>query len=413
MSSIILYHHLRLGDHFMCHGIVREYCKKYDRVVTFCWPHNYPTVSFMYRDLPNLTIIQGGDDDANNFIKKNPVQPDDLKYGDVKIIGFGALSSSSGVPFETQFYQHAGVPLKKKWDSFFIKRDYEKEQMLFEKIAPQGDYAFIHEDTSRGLTIKKDLIGNDRIFFTPEKNTTDNIIDYCTIIEKAKEIHVIDSSFMFLIDCLPYSNPNQKLFVHRYARENDEWLLPILKKDWYIFVQRYDNLEPEKWGAVKNILAEISGIHNTITKRFIRKIFNAMDWGELKPKHPDLEALIWRYAYGKSFLEISPNGNASSYLSTAHKAGATMASSASVGKARLADIVFYSGAFSQHKDQLGFLKKLHSITKMNLIFYTKNLSPEYLESMLTQAGFETREKHLFLKEVCFVCRVIPENNHLS
>jgi hypothetical protein len=63
---------------------------------------------------------------------------------------------------------------------------------------------------------------------------TDNLFDFCDVIEKAEEIHVIDSSFMFLIDCLPYEAPNQKLFVHRYARPNAAWNLPILKKPWVI-----------------------------------------------------------------------------------------------------------------------------------------------------------------------------------
>lgn len=235
MSSVILYHHLGLGDHFMCHGIVREYCKKYDKVALFCYPHNYPSVAFMYRDLKNLNIIQGNDAFARQYIASeagNGSGPD--HYDEVRLIGFEFLDEWGGRQLEKQFYALAGVPLEKKWDSFYIERDPVREKALFDKVAPKGDYAFIHEDLPRQYLIKRNKIGAGLEVFSPQRAFTENIIDYCLMFEKAKEIHVIDSSFMFLIDCLPYSNPTQKLFVHRYSRENDEWKLPILKKPWTI-----------------------------------------------------------------------------------------------------------------------------------------------------------------------------------
>jgi hypothetical protein len=70
----------------------------------------------------------------------------------------------------------------------------------------------------------------------PLKALTNNVFDYCTLIERAEEIHVVDSAFMFLVDNLSYSNPRQKLFVHRYARQNPPWNMPVLKKPWTIFL---------------------------------------------------------------------------------------------------------------------------------------------------------------------------------
>lgn len=234
MSSILLYHHLGLGDHIMCHGIVREYCKKYDRVGIFSKPHNYPSVSFMYRDLSNLIIIKGNDDYAKKFIFLNKLKLGKYRYHTVKIVGHEYLNRTSNVPLEQQFYQVAGVDFTKKWENFFVKRDAAKEESIFKKVSLGNEYVFIHEDTERGFKINRTYVNKNYAVFTPDKKLTDNIFDYCLIIEKANEIHVIDSSFMFLIDCLPYENPTQKLFIHRYARENEEWLLPVLKKSWNI-----------------------------------------------------------------------------------------------------------------------------------------------------------------------------------
>ena len=239
MSSVLLYHPVGLGDHLRFHGIVREYCKKYGRVAIFSIPSTYQSVSFMYRDINNLTIIKGayykGDYAfAKKFIFLNKFKFGKYKYDIVKILENKHLDKHSGVTFEEQLYRLANVDFEKKWDSFFVERNFKKEKELYEKAASKEDYVFLHEDDSRNFVINRKKINRNLKIFTPNDKLTENLFDYCTIIEKAKEIHVIDSSFMFLIDCLKYENSNQKLFIHRYARENYEYLLPVLKKKWNI-----------------------------------------------------------------------------------------------------------------------------------------------------------------------------------
>ncbi|TSD03479.1 MAG: hypothetical protein Athens071416_160 [Parcubacteria group bacterium Athens0714_16] len=421
MSTIILYHHLGLGDHIMCSGIVREYCKKYDRVAIFSKSHNYPTVSFMYRDLKNITVIKGDDAFARKFISDNTSKFSRDKYDQVRLLGFQHLDRHSGIPLEWQFHQIAGVPFEKKWSNFFIKRDFEKEQRFFEQVAPQREYVFLHEDVLRKCIIKRKLINKDYIIFTPDIKFTNNIIDYCTIIEKAKEIHVIDSSFMFLIDCLPYNNPNQKLYVHRYARENNEWQLPILKKDWHILIT-----EPSRLDPLKNFLERFSNFKMPILrqlffKRVIRKIFRTMGWIMGRPKQTNVIALIRRYVPGKSFIVISPEKDKNNmYVSTAKIMGTTKATIVDLNteeKITPADIIFCSSIFSENSNPLDLFKKLRLITNQILIFNTtsilktsnkktKGFISNDIKSMLMQTGFEIREEHILPLDACFVCRAI-------
>lgn len=233
--TLLLLHHFGLGDHFMVHGIVREYCKRYTHVTIFSLPHNYASVSFMFRDLTNLTILKGDEAFARDYIRRNESAPPAEKYDEIKILGFEFLRRS-GTPLEQQFYDLAGVDLAKKWDSFYVERDSAREQALFEKVAPKREYIFLHEDTSRDFTINRKKLPKHLPIYTADPTLTDNAFDYCLLIEKAKEIHVIDSSFMFMIDCLAYSAPGQKLVVHRYARPNPQWKLPILEKPWRIIL---------------------------------------------------------------------------------------------------------------------------------------------------------------------------------
>lgn len=257
-KNVLLYHHLGLGDHFMCHGIVREYCKRYKKVTIFSWPQNFTSVSFMFKDLDNLKIIKGDEKYAKQVIRENS-ESNNPEYDLVKIIGQENLDRKSGVQLERQFYKIAEIDFNKKWDSFFIERNSEKEQDFFNKFAPGKKYAFVHDDIIRNMTINTRKISKGLEIFYPKRDFTDNIFDYCTLVERAEEIHVIDSSFMFLIDLLDYKNPSQKLFVHRYARFNSRWKLPILRKKWHIY--RLENLSS---GLLKYIRWKFFEIKNKI-----------------------------------------------------------------------------------------------------------------------------------------------------
>lgn len=231
MSSVLLNHPLGLGDHIACNGLVREYCKKYGRIGLFCSPNNEPSVSFMYRDLHNLKLHSiRSHREAAKFIWRNRLRLSDVRYD--KVLQVGSFDPESGVKYERQFYNSAGLPLETLWDSFFVERDTEREQALSKKIGTQGFYIFLHDDSR--FPIIPDKIHSNFTVVRPDQHLTNNIFDYCDVLEHAEEIHVIDSSFMFLVDCLSYANPRQRLFVHRYARENMEWNLPILKKNWHI-----------------------------------------------------------------------------------------------------------------------------------------------------------------------------------
>ncbi len=219
----------------MCHGIIREYAKKYDKVGIFSLERNYPTVIFMFRDLNNVEVIKGTDVDAKKYIKEKTKTFGTTAYDEVLLLGFENLNRNSGVKLETQFYGLADVPLRLKWDNFIINRDQEKEAVTYDQYAPKEPYIFLHEDTIRQYIINRKLINDKYKVFIPSPEMSLNAFDFCKIIENASEIHVIDSSFMFLIDCLPYSNPDQRLFVHRYSRENEDWKLPTLGKNWKVY----------------------------------------------------------------------------------------------------------------------------------------------------------------------------------
>lgn len=226
MNSIYIYHHLGLGDHIICNGLVRHFAEQYDRVFLFTKPVNVKNVLRMYEDNAQIKIIAMDDFEIRSFIEISP----DNNY---LIIGhdrfFQIMNSSENIKtFDEIFYDMAEIPPIYKWDKFYFKRDLEKERNAYYNILQLRDgenFIFIHESQERPV-IKEIPRGIRQI--RPD-NKELSIYDFLYTIEKAKEVHVMNSSFMNLIDCIQLRN--EGLFYHEYSRPN---INAALKMNWKI-----------------------------------------------------------------------------------------------------------------------------------------------------------------------------------
>lgn len=220
MSEFYIYHHLGLGDHFICNGLVRELIKDQAREqFLFVKHHNFETVSQMYEDTDLRLIGVSGDGGVISNYWNNG------KKGFQ--IGFGHLNQYDA--FDKQFYRLAGVPFEKRWESFKVNRHKKTEDSLVYRLNLPSRFALLHEDESRGYEIDRNKINLPIVKVSQISGFT--MIDWLGVADLADEIHVIDSSFMFLLDSAETKIP---LYIHRYSRQNPDWQLPTLKKNWLI-----------------------------------------------------------------------------------------------------------------------------------------------------------------------------------
>jgi len=232
-SRVLLDFHHGMGDEIICNGLVREYCKTHETVGIFCLKRNYPSVSFMYRDLKNLRIhVVRSHTERYRFRFLNAFRFGRNRYDEVRAID--EYDEECGIRFERQVYKKFDVPLQKKWESFFVERDKEREGALFKKTDISGPYQFVHDDNR--FPLDRTRISQTLPIIEPTKDLTNNVFDCCGLIERAAEIHVVDSSFIVLIDCLQYTNPAQRLYKHQYARATPAAQSPMLRKPWTILV---------------------------------------------------------------------------------------------------------------------------------------------------------------------------------
>jgi len=216
-NKFFIYTHLGLGDQIICNGIINNICKKMNdrNIILFAKPRFAKSVKFMFKHIPNLTIEDKDDSDVQIFLK-------DISWENKIKIGHNFLGDyiTQGLNFDEAFYKQVGLKFVRRWDDFKVVRDFEHENKFFNRFKLKKDsYIFLHEDKNRGLKIKEKYIVNKELsIFTPEESYTDNIFDYLTLIENAKEIHCIDSCFKLLIDSL-FSN-RENLFYHLHLENN-------------------------------------------------------------------------------------------------------------------------------------------------------------------------------------------------
>lgn len=202
-----IYHHLGLGDHIICNGLVRSLINSNEKYTMFVKTHNLTTVKFMYRDLKNLDFITGDDNFVNKFLLENNINKNDL-------IIAGFYRHPNSVEFDDSFYLQNNISFLNRWTKFKVERDLESEFKLFKKFnIKENEYVFIHDDISRNYSIdNKNIINKDLPIIKPVIGYTNNVFDYCYLMEKSLESHFIDSSFKLIFDSLQLRNNN--IFYH-------------------------------------------------------------------------------------------------------------------------------------------------------------------------------------------------------
>ena len=71
-NNLYIHHHLGLGDHFACNGMVRYILKEwgYNQVTVFSKDNYFSMVDFMYRDNEKIKVIKIDKDKEYESVRK-------------------------------------------------------------------------------------------------------------------------------------------------------------------------------------------------------------------------------------------------------------------------------------------------------------------------------------------------------
>ena len=213
---ITILHHLGLGDHIMLNGMVRYFAET-DTVCIFVQNHHEPSIKFMYRDIIDKVIIKTVNT-TNAQEMWGQVEGKVLPLATYKLPTNIWNYIMEGPPTDMVNWAHsvyiqAGIPPKYMYSKFKVVRDITSE------IKPDiSDYVFIHDDHKRDMVINVDA---ENVFKITSEilSKHPNIFDYLTIIENAKEVHCMDSSYAWMINLMGVGSKD-KNFLHIDVKGN-------------------------------------------------------------------------------------------------------------------------------------------------------------------------------------------------
>jgi len=221
MSELYIWHHMGMGDFYTCNGLVRHFATKYDKIHLFYKDPYKENVKYLYKDLKHIDFIDGGtseDNLAKIWAMTHPGYP-------LLKIRFDYLRTTK-LMFDEAFYEQAKIPLSYKWDKFHIERDMKREKEVYYDILGLKDneeYIFLHDHPDYET---KEVPDNIKII--RPTNTEVKIHDFLYTMEQSKELHLMNSSFICLVDAIQMKH--NKLFYHSYIRSIDM----ALKLNWKV-----------------------------------------------------------------------------------------------------------------------------------------------------------------------------------
>lgn len=216
MKRIFIVNHLGCGDHVVCNAIYRYYAKRYDAVDVPVLTHNMASVRQMLRDVSQIRLLEV----SNDWQMLAQAEIREKEGWDILRLGMFGKDFDFDKWIQC-FYKQAGVNLLDRYKLFKTNREDELQDV------DDSPFIFMHEDEARGIRIDCKKVTQLR---KVRPVRAGSIWKWCGIIEKAKEIHVIDSAFMCMIDLMGLNLSARKV-LHRYARNTP---MPELRDKWEI-----------------------------------------------------------------------------------------------------------------------------------------------------------------------------------
>jgi hypothetical protein len=258
MNGIVVCHNTGLGDYIVLNGATRCLAEKFDRVYLLCWDSRLRHVEWIYRNDDSIIpyakphpksarqAMLRQNASYEEIVRDNPrikFEPFARKYITKEHLWIENISNHGldvdNISWPRLFYAMQNVPYEKRHTEYRLDRDAEREEALFESLNLPSKYAFVvdegrkysfrcHPDTTLPIVNPREYqLWSGKPY---DWNAT-LIFDWLKVIERASELHVVDTGWFHLIKTLNlnipkywWNDPNTgEKWIHGTEYLNDEY----------------------------------------------------------------------------------------------------------------------------------------------------------------------------------------------
>jgi hypothetical protein len=232
-----------LGDMFTMNGATRKLLDSYKKVIVVCKKEYINTIKQMYSDEPKIKVYPIKNI-AHLADLKDPIYAHHHRY-EYKFTGYHDRPTYLKLPghFFEKFYTQLGFTYTDKHNYEKLTRNRPVEEQIHAGFLKCYGHRYIFTHDHRGylqhysprqpVNIPKQEIPifhpNINYYDSTEpffniwdnlwnKNIFDNLLNYCTIIENAEQIHIRDSCFSCLCPFLDLTKVKRKVLYTSFSR---------------------------------------------------------------------------------------------------------------------------------------------------------------------------------------------------
>lgn len=246
-NEIILHHHLGMGDHITCNGLVNYLSEEFKTIHLPVKEKNYKTIDYLYQDNPKIKLLKL----VNRDKTPDVLTPQDItNISNFETNQINSIANDMNLeilrvghekftfPMPETFYTQLNLPYSVSREYFRFIYDREKNSILESHLKDYyntgEDYVLVHSESSAGnfpVNSLKHLDDQKYILFEKKSDIFHNMFFYTDVLRNAKAIHTVNSSVFCLADRLETS---EKLFFHNTNQvDNIGKQISFLKK-WKI-----------------------------------------------------------------------------------------------------------------------------------------------------------------------------------
>ena len=202
-----------LGDAFVMNAIVHHFARSCNTLYYPARGEFFETIKCLYQDVPNIEVWRFFNNDQEDFFieRNNLLRVRSTPLITSEIHRIGCEKEHIHVHWPQQVYENFDIPFKMRYLDFHFPKNIEGQDLVYDTLTKgDPDYVLVHRyasDHPTGIPIdipsfrRQKGLPEMKIIEIQEGQTT-NMLHYKKLIENAKEIHCIPSSFFNLVDSM-------------------------------------------------------------------------------------------------------------------------------------------------------------------------------------------------------------------
>lgn len=247
MKKGLIVFHQGFSDIISCLPLVNYYSKTYEQLSIIIREDFKETVDFYLKGLPNVNVLYF---DINRLRKYlNPSQLIDISDDTDKLFhgSYDAyrnendpyrLRFNESIFYGVGFYEFYGINVMEKIQNFTITRDFESEDILYQSVIKDDDDFIVYHENNINKVNKSTVYRNINL-----DSISSNLFNTIKLLEKAKEIHVVDSVWSilcYLLDTKYGLFKDKKVYIYPFKERSGSCI-------WFKDKTRVTPFKPENW----------------------------------------------------------------------------------------------------------------------------------------------------------------------